>query len=178
MMVRPYDREAPRASQGSRDSLLRKRVIPGFITSIILFATALSALATSVEYSVTPKELDHRKYVFTVSKNDLHGTIAFHVMIKSKTTDFYSDSSAGLSIITRKGEGSFAIEGVKPEIPITMEKNKRLWITDFTVSEEMSKRADVYFIFAEYAHGFVNGKDVAWPSVDFYEIKLRDFINP
>jgi hypothetical protein len=65
---------------------------------------------------------------------------------------------------------------VKPEIPLRVKKDKRVWEADFTVSYELLEKPGLCFGFTEIAHATIDGKSVAMPSADFYEIKLRDFL--
>jgi len=148
-----------------------------FVTIVWLIA-ALSANAASVEIPVTPNDLDHYHYLFAVSMNTNRNGVAFRVTITAKTHEIPAGSSANVSIVThtkRNGGELHKLEKVKPPVRIALKKDKRVWKANFTVSTELLKKPGVCFVFTEMAHAIENGKDVAVPSADFYEIKLQDF---
>lgn len=152
-----------------------------FITPIFWFGLILPAHGLSVEIPITTTNLDQYKYVFSVSTNAATNGIAFHVTITAKREDVPSDSTAGLSMVTHTkdvGGSTHAIEAVKPAIQVTLKKDKRVWEADFTASFELLQKPGICFVFTETAHAIIDGKSVAMPSADFYEIKLRDFLKP
>jgi hypothetical protein len=141
----------------------------------------LSAQGVSVEIPITTTNLDQSKYRFSISTNTAAGGVAFHVIVAAKKENIHADSGAGISIVTHtvtNGGSTHSMAGVKPEIPVTMKKNKRDWEADFTVSYDLLKKPGLCFVFTEIAHDTINGKIVAMPSADFYEIRLRDFLHP
>jgi hypothetical protein len=146
------------------------------IAAIFWSSLVLSAHGTSVEISITPTNLDQHGYVFSISTNAAQYGVAFHVAISTKTGEIYSDSSVGLSMVTHPKDGGCSITGVEPAIPITLEKDKRVWKSEFTVSQGLLKKPGLCFIFTELAHVIRGGKSVAMPSATFYEIKLQDFL--
>lgn len=150
-----------------------------FVTIGLWLALVLSARGLSVEIPVTTTNLDQYKYRFSISTNAATGGVAFHVIVTAKKEDIDADSEAGLSIVThtktRDGE-THSIVSVKPEIPLTVKKHKRVWEADFTVSFKLLKKPGLCFVFTEFAHATIDGKSVGMPSADFYEIKLRDFL--
>jgi hypothetical protein len=152
-----------------------------FLTPFLWLALALSALGDSVEFSVTPNNLDQYKYLFSVSTNATQDGVVFQVTVAAKTVDIPSDMTASLRMVrhsTVDGVDGSSIQPVEPAIPITLKKDRRIWQVDFTVSNESLKRPGLCFVFVEPAHRMVGGKSVAMPSVDFYEIKLQDFVKP
>ena len=152
-----------------------------FTTSILWLSLILSAHGLSVEIPITTTNLDQYKYVFSVSTNAATNGVAFHVTITAKREDVPSDSTAGLSIVTHTKDvdgSTHSIEAVKPAIQVMLKKDKRVWEADFTASFELLKKAGFCFVFTETAHTIIDGKSVAMPSADFYEIKLRDFLKP
>jgi hypothetical protein len=150
-----------------------------FITLGLWFILVLSALGHSVEIPITTTNLDQSEYRFSISTNAATGGVKFHVTVTSKKENIHADSKVGLSIRhttkTRDGE-THSITGVKPEIPVTMKKDRRVWEADFTVSYELLEKPGLCFVFTEIAHTTIKGKCVAMPSADFYEVKLHDFL--
>jgi hypothetical protein len=140
----------------------------------------VSAYGLSDEISVTATNLDQYNYHFSVSTNPAPGGVTFHVTITAKRDNIPADySKVGISLVThaktRDGE-SRSITGVKTEIPVSIKKEKRVWEAHFTVSFELLEKPGLCFVFTEFAHETINGKTVAMPSADFYEIKLLDFL--
>ena len=150
-----------------------------FVTLCLWLPLVFSAHGLSVEIPVTTTNLDQYKYRFSVSTNATTGGVSFHVVVTAKKENIHADSETGLSIVThtntRDGE-TRSIARVKPEIPLRVKKDKRVWEADFTVSFELLEKPGLCFVFTEIAHGTIDGKSVAMPSADFYEIKLRDFL--
>jgi hypothetical protein len=150
-----------------------------FVTLGLWLILAFHAHAVSVEISVTTTNLDQHIYLFSVSTNAATDGVAFHVVIKAKKEDIYADSKVDVSIVTQTKTNrsvTHSIAGVRPEIKVTIKKDKRVWEADFTVSNQLLEKPGLCFVFTEIAHATVNGKSVAMPSADFYEIKLRDFL--
>jgi hypothetical protein len=150
-----------------------------FITFILWLTLILSAHGLSVEIPVTTTNLDQDKYRFAISANAATNGVAFHVTITAKKEDVPSDSDVGLSIVTQTQDASgstHSIAGAKPTVEVRLRKDKRVWTADFTASEELLKKPGLCFVFTEIAHTIVDGKRVAMPSADFYEISLRDFL--
>ena len=153
-----------------------------FIASVVWLVCISSACATSVRIPVTPTNLDTYFYVFSMLTNATSDGMAFHVTITNKQNDIFPDSSAGVDVVVYKEHADGGREGsigpVKPEIPVTLNKEKRVWTADFTVSRELLKNPDICFVFSELAHRTVNGKTMAMPSITFYELRLQDFAKP
>jgi len=150
-----------------------------FVTLGLWLILACNAHAVSVEIPITTTNLDQHSYVFSVSTNAAADGVAFHVVIKAKKEDIYSDSSVGVSIVSQtrtNGGETHSIAGVRPEIKVTIKKEKRVWEADFTVLNQLLEKPELCFVFTEIAHATVNGKSEAMPSAGFYEIKLRDFL--
>jgi hypothetical protein len=150
-----------------------------FVTLGLWLILAFHAHAVSVEIPITTTNLDQHSYVFSVSTNAAADGVAFHVVIKAKKEDIYSDSSVGVSIVSQtrtNGGETHSIAGVRPEIKVTIKKEKRVWEADFTVLNQLLEKPELCFVFTEIAHATVNGKSEAMPSAGFYEIKLRDFL--
>ena len=144
----------------------------------LFFATFTHA--SVVELAVTPNSLAQNNYTFTVSANTTNDRTAFHVTITAKKEDIDSDSITGLWIVThtKTREGSTsgsAMAAFKPEIPVTLKKDDRVWTADFTVPRESLKTPGLCFVFTELAHATVGGERVAMPSATFYELNLQDF---
>jgi hypothetical protein len=152
---------------------------PTFVTFGLWLSLVSSAHGMGVEIPITPTNFDQYKYRFLISTNAATKGVAFPVTITAKKEDIHADSASSLSIVThtQAGGGSMhSIAGVKPEIPITMKKSERVWQADFTVSKELLENPGFCFVFTEIAHATIEGKSVAMPSADFYEIKLHDFL--
>jgi hypothetical protein len=153
-----------------------------FVAVIAWFVFISSACATSVELPVTLTNLDAYFYVFSVLTNATRDGVAFHVTITHKQYDISPDSNAGVDMVVHKKPTNGGFEGsigsVKPEIPVTLKKEKRVWTADFIVSRELLKNRDVCFVFSVLAHTTVNGKTISMPSVTFYELRLQDFAKP
>jgi hypothetical protein len=149
-----------------------------FITPILWLGLVLFAQCASVEFSVTPTNLNLNRYAFSISNNAAQDEIAFHVTVSARSGDIPSDSTADFAIVTHSKDGGTSIQGVKNAIRFTLKKGKRLWKTDFTVSHELLKTPGLCFVFTGIAHATIDGKSVAMPSADFYEIKLKDFVKP
>ena len=150
-----------------------------FVTLGLWLILACNAHAVSVEIPITTTNLDQHSYLFSVSTNVATDGVTFHVVIKAKKEDIYSDSSVGVSIVSQtrtNGGETHSIAGVRPEIKVTIKKEKRVWEADFTVSNQLLEKPELCFVFTEIAHATVNGKSEAMPSAGFYEIKLRDFL--
>jgi len=142
---------------------------------ILWLGLVLSAHGLSVEIPITTTNLDQYRYLFAISTNAVTNGITFHVTIAAKKEDIHADSGAGLSIVTHT-KSSSSITNVKPEIHVTLRKDKRAWAADFTVSYELLEKPGLCFVFTANAHATIDGKRVLMPSADFYEIKLRDFL--
>ena len=153
-----------------------------FFAFIIWLATLWSVRADSVELPVTPTNLDAYVCTFSVSTNATMEGVAFHVTITNKQSDIYPDSSGNVDMVIHKKRPDGGMEGsvgpVMPAIPVVLKKKKRLWTADFTVSRELLKNPDAYFVFSDLAHSTVNGKIIPMPSITFYELRLQDFIKP
>ena len=148
-----------------------------FIAPIIWFALVLSAYGVSTEIPVTPSNIDHYKYGFSISAKDTKDGMAFHVTITAKpgTNDIPSDSAADLKVVAHTPDGETTIRAMEPAIKVAVKNDKRIWEADFTILNELLKKSGLCFVFTEIAHTTIDGKSVAMPSADFYEIKLRDF---
>jgi hypothetical protein len=153
------------------------------IRSLVILALWLSlvwpANALSVFIPVTATNLvqgDHRFAVIaTTVSNDVH----FRIAIIAEKEEIPLDSSSAISIVTHAQDGgatSHLSEPVKPEIPITMKKEERMWEAAFTVSNELLKKPGLCFVFTELAHTIVEGKTVAMPSAEVYEVQLQRFL--
>jgi hypothetical protein len=132
----------------------------------------LSASGRSAEFPITPKNLDQGRFVFSISTSPAQEGIAFHVTITAKTGIMPSDAHASLSIVTST-QSARSIGPVKPELQVTLQKEDRIWTADFVASIDLLKNPDVCLVFNVPAH---DDKGVPMPAVDFYEIKLRDFL--
>ena len=151
------------------------------IICAVCFATALSALATSVESPVTPDNLDQSNYKFSVTTTPTKTEIGFHITIASKNEDISADSNAGLSVVThtKDRQGSFtgtSISPFTPAVAVTLQKQKRTWTADFSLPRKSLKTDGLCLVFSELAHTTIDGKLITMPSVTFYEIKLKDFV--
>jgi len=150
-----------------------------FIMSVLWLSLILSAHGLSVKIPVTTANLDQYKYRFAISTNATTNGVAFHVTITAKKEDVPLDSTVGLSIVTHTQDASgstHSIEGVKPSVEVRLRRDERVWTADFTASHELLKKPGLCLVFTELAHRIVDGKRVAMPSADFYEIRLQDFL--
>ena len=151
-----------------------------FVTLGFWLALVLSAHGLIMEIPVTITNLDQSKYRFSVSTNAATGGVAFHVIVTAKKEDIHADSKAGLSIVTHTKTGAGerrSIERVKPEIPVSLKKDKRVWAADFTASFELLEQPGLCFVFSEIPHLTVDDESIPMPSsAALYEIKLRDFL--
>lgn len=150
------------------------------ITPIFWFGLILSAHGMSVRIPITTNNLDQGRFVFAISTNSAANGIAFHVTITAKREDIPSDSQVDLWIVTRTKEGGGTTtsgEEVKPAVPVALKRGSRVWAADFTVSNDLLKKPGLCFAFTEFAHSIIDGKSVARPSADYYQIQLRDFVN-
>src|SRR5262249_51680663 len=139
----------------------------------------LSAHALSAEIPVTTTNLDQYKYLFAVSTNATSNGVAFRITITGKTADILADSSVNLSIVTQTNDGrgtNHQIAPLKPAIPISLAKGRRVWQADFTMSYELLKKPGLCFVFTEWSHENIHDRLVPAESADFYEIKLQDFL--
>lgn len=167
----------PSVSGGSLSSLVTMHRF--FVTLGLWLTFVVSAHGVSVEIPVTTTNLDQHKYRFSISTNAAAGGVAFHVIVTAKKEDIHVDSEVGLSIVTHtktRGEETDSIENVEPEISVRLKKDKRVWEADFTVSSELLEEPGLCLVFTDIAHATVDGKSVAMPSAEFYEIRLRDFL--
>ena len=136
-----------------------------------------------MEHLVTRTNLDSYPYTFAVLTNATNGGVAFHVTITSKKSDIYPDSRVNVDRVIRRRGADGSLEGssvgpVTPAIPVTLEKENRVWKADFTLPRELLADAGVCLVFSELTHSTVNGKVVAMPSTTFYELRLQDFTKP
>jgi hypothetical protein len=136
---------------------------------------ALVGRGTSVEFPITPKSLDQRDFLFSVSSNSTNRGVFFQVTATAKTNVVPVDASAGLSLVTSDAGGR-SMGPVTPEPPIVLQKDERVWKATFIASTELLKNPGVCFVFGVPAHAMINGKSQAMPSIDFYVLKLRDFL--
>lgn len=140
------------------------------------FGLILSASGSSVEFPVTRTNLDQYKYLFSVSTNATRDGVAFHLTVSAKAGEILSDSTAGLAVVNNT-KNTRSIEPVPPATRVTLKKDKRVWKANFTVSAELLKQPGLCFVFTETAHATADGKSIAMPSEDLYEIRLQDFLN-
>lgn len=104
-----------------------------------------------MEYPVTPTNSDTYFYVFSVSTNATKSGIAFHVTVTGKKSEIETNSSVSLEVITRKNaDGGLTVSSrrVSPAIQIAVEKEKRTWKADFTVSRKVLENPDIYLVFS------------------------------
>ena len=155
---------------------MRYRLFAGLL---LISGSGISAFGDSDEIPVTPDALNQGDYVFSVSTNSVQDCVAFHVMITNKRYDILPDSGAHVLMVIHKQiaeDGSDeSIGPVKPSIPITLKKEKRVLTAHFTVSRELLKNPEVFFVFGVLGHSTMNGKVIEMPSITFYEFRLQDF---
>src|SRR3569833_3128604 len=152
------------------------------IVPSILFAIALSAQATLVELPITPRQLDQQNYRFSIAAHATNNDVAFHVVITTKKDEITPDSNAKLVTIGHSKDRHGALLGTSfspflPVAPLTLNQTKHSWTADFVVTRPSLKIPGLCFIFSDPAHTAIDGKIVAMPSVTFYEIQLKDFLN-
>jgi hypothetical protein len=150
-----------------------------FIALVILVGLASTATATMVEIAVTPTNLANDEFVFSVSTNIGQGAVVFDVSVTNTQADIFSDSTASVALIHHKRfpDGGLTISGEmpKPAIPVSLEKQARIWKAKFTVPRELLKDPDLFFSFSVYEHGIINGKLEFMPSLTVYRMQLQDF---
>jgi hypothetical protein len=160
-----------------------------FLTLILCLISISAARAANFELPVTPTNLNSFFYTFTVSTNATHGGVAFHVTITDKRFDIYPESTAAVGTVTRKDitnavmrgsgvlkEASFA--PLKPAVPVTLKKDKRIWSADFTASNKLLNNTNVFFVFGVPGSAKPKGETEPSSTQDLYEIKLQDFARP
>ena len=139
-----------------------------FVTLGLWLALVLSAHGMSMEVPVTTTNLDQSKYRFSISTNAATGGVSFHVIVTAKKEDIHANSEVGLSIVTHTKTGTgevHSIVRVKPEIPVRVKKDKRVWEADFTVSFELLEKPGLCFVFTENSQATISmdGKSVPVP---------------
>jgi hypothetical protein len=147
-----------------------------FVITSLWLTLALSAFGLSMEIRVTPKALDQGAYAFSVTTNAVQGGVAFHVVISAKTGDISTNCSIGVSVVTHWEPGGSEIVPAKPEIPVAVKKDGRIWMADFTISHGQLKQIGLCCVFSQYDYFVVEGRRVPAGAATFYEIKLRDFL--
>jgi len=147
------------------------------IITIIWFALVLSARASMDEISITPNNLSNDKLEFSVTTNALNHGVAFHVTVSVKSDDILPHSDVHLWIVLHSGPGATEMSPAKPETRIVTKRSGHLFTADFVASRKLLKTNGACFVFAVYG-AFNNGKWVAMPHGDFYELKLQDFAKP
>lgn len=151
------------------------------VTLGLWLALFLPAHGLEMEVPVTTTNLDQSKYRFSISTNAATGGVSFHVIVTAKREDIHANSEAGLSIVTHTKTGAgemHSIAPVKPEIPVKVKKDKRIWEADFTVSFELMEKPGLCFVFTENSPATitVDGKSVPVPPwAAHYELPLRDW---
>jgi len=149
------------------------------ILPIVWFASVLPTYGLSMEIPITPDSLGQGQCAFSISNNAVEDGVSFHVIITAKSSEIISNSTAGLSIVkhwANTNGSSSEITGVKPAAKITLEKNNQIETADFTVTRELLKNPDLYFVFTVQHYDTLNGRRIPASSADFYEIKLQDFL--
>jgi hypothetical protein len=148
----------------------------GRLSALAGLALTFSAAAQTIQWPVTPNQLEYSNFVFSVTTLLTNGGTAFHVTITTKTGAIQPDSIASLAMVTGKAALP-AIAGVKPAVPVTIQRTDRMVSADFTAPAELLDNPAAYFIFVvtDYQTN-QDGTRTYLPTDRMYEIRLRDFL--
>jgi hypothetical protein len=149
------------------------------LASLAALTLVFSAAAQSVQWPVTPSQLEYSNFVFSVTTRPTNGETAFHVTIATKTEAIQPDSAALLAVITGTAKLP-VVTGLNPSVPVTLKRTDRLWLADFTAPGDVLNNPAVYFVFVvdDYTTN-PDGTRTYLTSDRMYEIRLLDFLpNP
>lgn len=101
-----------------------------FITCMLWLAAVSSVRSTSLELLVTPRNLEHAHFTFSVVTNATRSSVVFQVTITSKNSDINPDSTASVVKVIRKSRAhdcrQRTTEPIMPIIPVTLKKEKQV----------------------------------------------------
>lgn len=144
-----------------------------FLASITL---SFSAAAQSIQWPVTPGQLEYSNFVFTITTQPTNGGTSFHVTITAKTGAIQGDSAAMLAMIT--GTATVPLIGSPdPAANVTLQRSDNRWIADFTAPAALASNPTACFVFV--VTDFKTNPDGTrtYLTTDrMYEIHLRDFL--
>jgi len=136
----------------------------------------LSAAAQTIQWPVTPGQLEYSNFVFAVTTQPTNGGTSFHVTIAAKTDVIQGDSAAMLAMVT--GSGPFpVVAGPDPATNVTLQRTDSLWTADFIAPTALASNPAAYFVFV--VTDFKTNPDGTrtYLTTDrMYEIRLRDFL--
>ena len=138
----------------------------------------LSAAAQTIQWPVTPRQLEFGNFVFAVSTQPTNGGTSFHVTIDAKTGIIQGDSAATLAMITGSAAVP-AVAGPDPAATVTLKRTDSRWTADFTAPAELANNPAAFFIFVVTDYKTNPDGTRTYLSTDrMYEIRLRDFLIP
>ncbi len=136
----------------------------------------VSAAAQTVQWPVTPGQLEYSNFVFAVTAQPTNGGTSFHVTITAKTGAIQGDSAAMLAMIT--GTASVPVVGSPdPVANVTLQRSDRVWTADFTAPAALASNptACLVFVVTDFKTN-PDGTRTYLTSDRMYEIHLRDFL--
>jgi len=136
----------------------------------------ISAAAQTIQWPVTPGQLEYSNFVFAVSTQPTNGGMNFHVTIDAKTGVIQGDSGAMLAMVT----GSAAVPlvaGPDPAATVTLQRADRRWTADFIAPTALTSNPAAFFVFVVTDYKTNPDGTRTYLTTDrMYEIRLRDFL--
>ena len=150
-----------------------KRLILPILAGLAL---VFSAAAQTIQWPVTPSQLEYSNFVFAVITVPTNGGMNFHVTITSKTGPIQGDSAALLALVTGPAAAP-VVASPDPAATVTLNRTDRQWTADFTAPAALTGNPNAFFIFdvTDYQTN-PDGTRTYLPTARMYELRLRDFL--
>jgi hypothetical protein len=147
------------------------RISPVRLSYLFIFlAAGLFARGASVEFAIAPTSLAQGNFIFAISASPATAGTAFHITIKANAGAMPVDSSAEMDVVHHAASGVPTFGAVVAMPTLTIHKQEALWEIAFVASPELLKETDACLIYSVPVQGL--------PAIEFYEVKLRDFLKP
>ena len=149
-----------------------KRLILSLLASLTL---VFSAAAQTIQWPVTPGQLEYSNFVFAVTTVPTNGGMNFHVTITSKTGVIQGDSAALLALVTGPAAAP-VVANPDPAATVDLKRTDSLWTADFTATASLANNPAACFVFVvtDYQTN-PDGTRTYLPTDRMYEIRLTDF---
>jgi hypothetical protein len=140
------------------------------------FTLVFSATAQTIQWPVTPGQLEYSNFVFAVTTQPTNGGTSFEVTIASKTGVIQGDSAAMLAMVTGSA-GAPAVAPPDPAATVTLKRTDTQWTADFTAPTALAGNPAAFFVFVvtDFKTN-PDGRRTYLPTDRMNEIRLRDFL--
>jgi hypothetical protein len=136
----------------------------------------VSATAQTIQWPVTPGQLEYSNFVFSITTQPASGGMAFHVTIAAKTGIIQGDSAAMLAMVTGSAAAP-VVAGANPDATVTLKRTDTQWTADFTAPTALATNPAAFFVFVVTDYKTNPDGTRTYLSTDrMYEIRLRDFL--